>query len=149
MALVRWSRNNLPDPFAEFDRLQEQMGQLFGLMNSGQSGLFDRNSSPAIDVLDEGEKVSVICNLPGIGHKDIELSITNNVLSIKGERKAAVEKRKMFKDESWTGTFQRTISLPPVIDSDKIMAELAEGVLRIRLDKKPESKPRQISVSVK
>ena len=149
MALVRWSRNSLPDPFAEFDRLQEEMGRLFGLMNAGQAGLFDRSSSPAIDVLDEREKVTVICNLPGVDRKDIELSITNNVLSIKGERKASGEKRKVFKDESWFGTFQRTLSLPPVIDPDRIKAEMSDGVLRIRLDKKPESKPRQISVIVK
>ena len=111
MVLVRWSRNSLADPFAEFDSLQEEMGRLFGLMNAGQAGLFDRSASPAINVLDEGEKVAVICNLPGVDRKDIESSVVNNVLSIK--------------------------------------AELSDGVLRIRLDKKPESKPRQISVTVK
>lgn len=150
MALVRWSRNSLQDPFAEFDRLQEEMGRLFGLVNqSEQSGLFDRASSPAVDVRDEGERVSVVCNLPGIERKDVELSIANNVLSIKGERKAPAEKRKVFKDESWTGSFQRTIALPPVIDPDKVKAELADGVLRVSLEKKPETRPRQIAVAVK
>jgi HSP20 family protein len=150
MALLRWSRNNLQDPFAEFDRLQEEMGRLFGLVNRSEySGLFDRNSSPAVDVLDEGEKVSVYCNLPGIDLKDIDVNIANNVLSIKGERKPSGEKRMVFKDETWTGSFQRTISLPPTIDPDKVKAELSDGVLRIKLDKKPESKPRQITVALK
>jgi len=150
MALVRLSRNSLPDPFAEFDRLQEEMGRLFGLMKQTEnSGLFDRTSSPAIDVLDEDDRVVVFCNLPGIERKDIELSIANNILSIKGERKAPAEKRKMYKDESWVGTFQRTISLPKHVDADKVKAELTNGVLRIVLNKKPESKPRQIPVSVK
>ena len=149
MALVRWSRNNLPDHLAEFDRLQEEMGRLFGLLNPGQAGLFDRNSSPAIDVLDEGDQLNISCNLAGIDRKDIELSISNNVLSIKGERKASTEKRKVFKDEFWFGSFQRTISLPPIVDTEKVNAELIDGVLRIRLTKKPESKPRQIAVNVK
>lgn len=150
MALLRWSRNSLQDPFAEFDRLQEEMGRLFGLVNrSDYSGLFDRSSSPDVDVVDEGEKVSVYCNLPGIDLKDIEVNIANNVLSIKGERKALSDKRKVFKDEGWFGSFQRTLSLPPTIDSEKVKAELSDGVLRIKMDKKPESKPRQIEVAVK
>jgi HSP20 family protein len=150
MALLRWSRNNLQDSFAEFDRLQEEMGRLFGLVNrSDYSGLFDRSASPPVDVLDESDRVSVACDLPGIDMKDVEVTIANNVLSIKGERRAAGDKRKVFKDEGWSGAFQRTISLPPTVDPDKVKAELADGVLRIRLDKKPESRPRQIAVAVK
>ena len=150
MALMRWSRKDLQDPFAEFDRLQEEMGRLFGMVNRPDySGLFDRTASPAVDVLDEGDQVSVFCNVPGVDRKDIEVSISSNVLSIKGERKALDEKRKVFKDEAWVGSFQRTISLPPTVDPDRVRAELADGVLRIRIEKRPESKPRQIAVSVK
>jgi len=150
MALLRWSRNSLQDPFAEFDRLQEEMGRLFGIVNRPEnSGLFDRNSSPAIDVLDEGGKVDVYCDLPGMDLKDIEVTLANNVLSIKGERKPSGERRKVFKDEGWVGVFQRTVSLPPTIDPDGVKAELSDGVLRIELSKKPEAKPRQIEVTLK
>lgn len=150
MALIRWSRNPLPDPFAEFDRLQEEMGRLFGVVNHPEySGLFDRSTSPAVDVLEQPDKVVVLCNVPGIDRKDIELSLADNVLSIKGERKAPDEKKHQFKDESWTGSFQRTIALPRTINPDKVDARLAEGVLRISLEKKPESQPRQITVAAK
>lgn len=150
MALTRWSRNNLPDPFAEFDRLQDEMGRLFGAINrSDYAGLFDRSMSPAVDVLDEGERVLVLCDVPGLDRKDLEVNMSSNVLSIKGERKAVNEKRKSYKDETWTGSFQRTLSLPETVDPDKVRAELTDGVLRIEIDKKPESKPRQIAVAVK
>lgn len=150
MALIRSNRNSPMDPFEEFDRLQEEMGQLFGLVTgTDYSGLFDRNISPAVDVLDDSESVTVFCNLPGLDRKDIEVNLTNNVLSIKGERKAVSEKRKVFKDESWVGSFQRTISLPVTVDPNSVKAELSDGVLSIRLEKKSEAKPRQITVAVK
>lgn len=149
MALMRWSRQDLLDPFAEFDRLQEDLGRLFGVVSrSDYSGLFDR-SSLAVDILDEGERLTVSCNLPGVDKKDVELTVADQVLSIKGERKAGNPKKKEYRDESWTGSFQRTIALPQGVDTDKVKAELSDGVLRIKLEKKAQAKPRQISVAVK
>lgn len=150
MALVRWNRNIPQNPFSEFDRLQDEMSRLFGLVNQvDQAGLFDGAGSPPVDVIDEGESIVVICDLPGMDRKDVELSIASNVLTIKGERKARDEKRKAYKNEVWTGRFQRTLSLPPQVDPTKVKAEMTDGVLRIRIDKQAESKPRQIAITVK
>lgn len=145
MALLRIGRNrSLQDPFSDMARLLDLFTEepLF-------DGLFDHSYSPEVDVLEEDEGVKILMNVPGIDKKDLEITLADNVLTLKGERKAKEEKRRIYKDESWTGTFQRTIPLPPTVNPDKVSAELSDGVLRISIPKKPESKPRQIAVSVR
>jgi len=150
MAIMKW-RGNLPaNPFDEFDRLQSEMGRLFGLVNFPDGeGLFDRSSSPPIDVVETQDEYLVFADLPGMEQKDIELSIASNVLTLGGEKKekAENEKRKFFREESWTGAFRRTISLPNTIDPEKVSAELKDGVLKVSIGKKAEVKPRQIAVN--
>lgn len=150
MALVKWGRTNLPDPFVEFDRLQDEMSRLFGLVNGpGYSGLFDRSTSPAIDVQEDDDGVTVWCDVPGVAAKDLEVNLAANVLTIKGERRPTQDERKVIRDEAWTGQFQRTLSLPQTVDPDKVDARLADGVLQLKIGKRAETKPRQIEISVK
>ena len=151
MALIGWKRNLPANPFEEFDRLQSEMGRLFSLANLPDGeGLFDGRSAPPIDVLETQDDFLVLADLPGMEQKDIELSIASNVLSLSGERKQKAEdgKRRFFREESWTGNFRRTISLPNTVDPEKISAELRDGVLAVRIGKKAEDKPRQIAVKV-
>lgn len=150
MALVRY--RNRTNPWREFERLQEEINELFDLDRGYESrGLFDRHVSPAMDVIEGGDHFTVMCELPGIEQKDIELSITGNVLTIKGERKREEEKKeeKTYRQESWAGSFQRTISLPMTVDAEKkVEATLENGILTLSLPKKEEAKPKQISVKV-
>jgi len=87
-------------------------------------GLFDRTISPAIDVVEHPDRFTVECDLPGIEQKDIDISIATGVLTIKGEKKGekVSEKAKVYRKETWEGSFQRTISLPATVDSDKVEA---------------------------
>jgi HSP20 family protein len=82
--------------------------------------------------------------------KDLEVNIANNVLTIKGEKKDSreVKDAKVYRQESWFGSFQRTLSLPDIVDPDKIEAVMKDGVLKITLPKKEEVKPKQIAVKV-
>ena len=150
MALVRY-RNSI-DPWRDFERLRDEINDLFDFdQTGGNRGLFDRHVSPALDVIEGSDSFTVMCELPGIEQKDIELSITGNVLTIKGERSADKEKssEKVYRQESWSGTFQRTISLPQTVDADrKVDAVLENGILTLTLPKKEEAKPRQISIKV-
>lgn len=149
MAIMKWRGSAPANPFEEFDRLQSEMGRLFNLVNlpDGQ-GLFDSESSPAIDVVETQDDFIVFADLPGVERKDIELSIASNVLSLSGEKakKDGADKRRFFREESWTGSFRRTVSLPNGIDPDKVSAELKDGVLSVRIAKKAAVKPRQIAV---
>ena len=150
MAQTKWGSTVLPDPFAEFDRLQSELSNLFGLRTAPEySGLFDRYVSPPVDVIDSAEELLVIVNVPGMEQKDVELSIASNILTIKGEKKQPEQKRRVMRDDIWTGTFQRTLSLPNTVDTEKVRADLKDGVLRISIGKRAEVKPRQIAVAIK
>ncbi len=151
MAIMKWRGSAPANPFEEFDRLQAEMGKLFNLINLPDGeGLFDRASSPAIDVVETQDEYIVFADLPGLERKDIELSIASNVLSLSGEKKdkKAEDKRRYFREESWTGSFRRTISLPNGVDPEKVQAELKDGVLSVRIGKRAELKPKQIEVKV-
>jgi len=152
MAIVKWKNNDLYNPWDGLKTLQEEINELFEIDRSPSSpGLFDRNISPAMDVIENDQNYVVRCEVPGIELKDMELSIVSNVLTIKGEKKTNDNENQLtfYKKECWTGTFQRTVSLPKSADAEKISAELKEGILTVNLPKKEEAKPKQISVKIK
>lgn len=150
MNLARWNKNNLWDPAREFDRLQNEINKLFSYEYPDVSGIFDRHVNPAVDVVETGDDFRISFDLPGIDRKDIDVSIAGNVLTVKGEKKGKKkeEKSKVYRTESWSGSFQRTLSLPESIDPDKVNAEMKNGVLTIIASKREEVKPKQISVKV-
>jgi len=152
MELMKRNNNNYADPWNSLMRLQNQINALFdGDLFPASDGLFDRTFSPAIDVVENPEEYVVTCELPGLTEKDIEVQVANNVLTIKGEKKEekADDDKKWYRKESWYGSFQRTIPMPSGINSEKITAELENGILRLTLPKLEEAKQKQISVKVK
>ncbi|MDX9800706.1 MAG: Hsp20/alpha crystallin family protein [Spirochaetia bacterium] len=152
MALIKWKNKDLYDPWEDIRNLQDEINDLFNIeKRQGYTGLFDRNFSPAVDVVESENDYSVICELPGIDSKDIDLSITSNVLTIKGTKKSESEDKngKYYKKESWTGSFQRTLPLPAAVNGEMIKADLKDGVLTVILPKKEEAKPRSIAVKVR
>jgi HSP20 family protein len=149
MAMLQWRQGF--DPLQELERLQQEINTLFDTEQGEQNtGLFDRTVSPAIDVLETDEDFKVVCNLPGVEDKDIDVSVADNVLTIKGEKKQhnPDENAKVYRREDWSGSFQRTLSLPRSVDAEKIDAELKDGVLQLTMPKREEVKPRQIDVKV-
>lgn len=133
------------------ERLQDEINGLFSFDRySGGAGLFDRTVSPSIDVVEQEDEFVVTCDLPGIDLKDLEISVSENVLTIKGEKRSGAENKdaRVYRKETWDGSFQRTLSMPKSVDSGKTDASLKNGVLTITLPKRPEVRPRQISVKV-
>lgn len=152
MALSRWRRGDLFDPLGEMQNLQREINRLFDFdTEEPVTGLFDRSIAPAMDVEETGEEFIVTCDLPGVDQKDVDVSIASNILTIKGKKRIPENRSKgrMYRDEIWTGDFQRTFSLPNSADPEKISAELKNGVLTLRLAKREEVKPKQITVNVK
>ena len=151
MDLIRWG-NGLVDPFIEFESLQDEINRLFDGMRVPETrGLFDRTFSPAVDVLEHSDAFEVVCDLPGVELKDIETSVTANVLTIKGERKEAggPAEKDTYRNDRRLGVFQRTLQLPLPVNTGQVEAVLKDGVLRIKLPKQEELKPRQITVKAK
>jgi HSP20 family protein len=133
-------------------RLQRDINELFTFPDTFTNrGIFDRSTSPPLDLVESDDGYTVLCDLPGMDQKDLELSVTSNVLTIKGERKSGNKGKdtKVYKNETWEGSFQRTLSIPSPINADKIDAELSNGVLRVFLPKREEDKPKQIELKVK
>ena len=152
MAIVKWNQNNLYDPWADLERLQDEINALFNIDKyPGRGGLFDRKFSPAVDVIENDHDYVIACELPGLNQEDIDVSIASNVLTIKGSKKDEKQDKgeKYFRKETWSGSFQRTLPMPGYVDAEKIQADLKDGILKIVIPKKEEAKPKQISVKVK
>lgn len=105
---------------------------------------------PAVDVSETENEIIVKADLPGVKPEDIEISLSENILTIKGEKKREEEEKKenFYRVERYYGSFMRSISLPCDIDEEKIQATYKDGVLKIVLPKKPEEKKRVIKVTV-
>ena len=148
MAIVRW------DPIREMSDMQDRMGRLLGEFygRRGADDVMRRGSwIPAVDIYDGGNQELVIkAELPDMRREDIQLTIDNNTLTVSGEKKmdAELKEENCHRVERAYGTFTRSFSLPPTVDSGKVSADYKAGVLTIRLPMREEAKPRQIQVKV-
>ncbi|WP_028841220.1 Hsp20/alpha crystallin family protein [Thermodesulfobacterium hveragerdense] len=105
---------------------------------------------PAVDVSETEDKVIVKVDIPGVKPEDMEISLMDNVLVIKGEKKKEEEEKKenFYRIERFYGSFMRSIPLPCEIEEEKIEASYKDGVLKITLPKKPEEKKKVIKINV-
>lgn len=106
--------------------------------------------SPAVDVYEDQEGITLTAELPGLAVEDIDLRVENDTLTLKGERKLEREdKREGYRRvERSYGTFSRSFSLPDTVDTERIKAESKNGVLKVFLPRREETKPRQIQVKI-
>ncbi len=131
-----------------FNQLQSEVNRLFQYWGeAGPSGL-DATVYPAINIWEDNDNVQVEAELPGFNLDDLEIYVTgNDQLSLKGERKlSAPEKSVQHRQERFVGTFERTLTLPVAVNADQVEARLENGILRIRLAKQEQVKPRKIAV---
>lgn len=145
--LTRW------EPAREMMTLREAMDRLFE--DAFTHPLFARDgwsaSTPAIDMYQTDDEIVVKASLPGIKADEVQINITGDVLTLKGEVKHDEEKN----DKSWHireqrwGSFQRSLALPTNVVSDKAKAEFENGILTITLPKAEEVRPRTITVNAK
>lgn len=150
MDLMKWERPAPIDLWEAFDSLRGDMDRALDIFRvPDAAGLLDRTTAPAVDVAETEDEYVVTADLPGVDKRDLELSVTGSLLSIKGEKKAEreSEKRKVFRKETWKGSFSRTIDLPAQVDSGKISASLRDGVLEVRIAKREEARTKMIAVN--
>jgi len=116
------------------------------------TNFFDSDWVPAIDVQEDNKGIYVKADMPGIDEKNLEVSIENNVLSIKGEkteeRREGDEKRSLIVERKH-GSFQRSIRLPEGIKSNEVKAEFKNGVLTLNIPKEKVEEQRKIKINVK
>ena len=147
MAIVRW------DPFRELNAVQERMNRLFGdVYRAADDDVMRRGAwAPPVDIYDSGNHELVIkAELPDMSKDDIEITVENNTLTLRGEKKmdSAMKDECCHRIERTYGTFSRTFSLPTTVDTSKVSADYKNGVLTVKLPVREEAKPKQIQVQV-
>ena len=142
------------EPFKAMTRLQDEMSRFF---RSGDlfPAAFDESSIatsqwlPSVDIKDEDDKFVIRADIPGVSPKDIEVSMDNGMLTIKGERKTEEkdESNGYRRVECSYGSFYRRFSLPDSADAEHVKAKGKDGVLEITVGKKEPSKAKRIKVN--
>lgn len=117
----------------ELDRLFDDMFRLPGFASLGTA------TWPSVEVTDGEHEVRVSAEIPGLGEKDVELTVRDGVLSISGEKKSETQDQDRSYSERWYGRFERRIALPPGVEEDKAAATFRDGVLTITLPKSPDA----------
>jgi HSP20 family protein len=139
------------DPFRELRSLHNEMNRLFTSNIEGQdSGEFARGAwSPSVDIYEDKDRLIVEAELPGMSRDDFELTVENNVLTLKGERKfeKKTEGDNYHRVERSYGSFTRQFTLPQTVTSDGATADFENGVLRVALPKREETKARKIEIT--
>lgn len=143
--LVRWN------PWNEMTRLQRDMNDLFHHRLSGEGEAEIRAGwRPEVDVFEDAERFVLSAELPGLNQDEVDIRVEDKALTLSGERKMEFEEKKenYHRIERTYGRFSRTFSLPETVDSEKILAEYKQGVLRLTIPKKPQVLPKKISIKV-
>jgi HSP20 family protein len=145
-SLIRW------EPAREMMTLREAMDRLFDDAFTRPLSLSNGNwSVPAVDMYQTDNEVVVKVALPGVKADDVQINVTGELLTIKGETKQEEEKKDKayhIRERRW-GAFERTIAMPTQVVADKAKAEFESGVLTVTLPKAEEVKPKTISIKTK
>ena len=145
--LTRW------EPFREFSTLQDRINRVFRDSYSAadrDDSLTTSSFAPAVDVYEDEHQVTLKIEVPGIDEKDIDVRVENHTLTVHGERKIEKEEKEenFRRVERQYGSFTRSFTLPSSVDPQQVSADYNQGVLKIKLAKKAEAKPKQIKVNV-
>jgi HSP20 family protein len=138
------------DPFREMRSLQDEVNRLFASSFSrGDDNELMRGAwSPSVDIFENKDQIVLEADLPGMRPEDVDISIENNLLTIRGERR--FEKKdegdNFHRVERSYGSFTRSFTLPPTVSSENANAEFENGLLRLTLAKREEAKPRRIEI---
>jgi len=154
VALVRFRPfGQAVDPFRDLGDIQLEMNRLFDNFfgrPAPQQGGMERVWAPAVDMYETKDELVIMAELPGLNEKDIHLSITGDMLTVKGERQwnQEIKQESYYRGERWYGKFERTLPLPIPVQADKVKAGYRDGVLTITLPKVEAIKPKEIKIDV-
>ena len=146
MSIVRY------DPFRDLRTLQEEVNRLFSTnltRTFGDEGIGRGAWSPSVDIYENKDQIVLEAELPGMKQEDFDLSIENNVITLRGERKfeKVDDADNYHRVERSYGSFTRSFTLPQTVSGEGARAEYSHGVLRVTLPKREEAKSRRIEIS--
>jgi HSP20 family protein len=135
-------------PLRELARMERDIEEMFSQFGRGALAGEVGIASPAVDVLDREKEIVVRADLPGVEKNDVEVTVEEGALTLRGERRGEREEKSetCYRSERWSGSFTRRLALPPGVDPDKISATFASGVLEIHVPKTTESKAKKVEI---
>jgi len=148
MSLIRWR------PTRDLLNIRDEVNRLFDNFFTGlperRRGLLEGEWAPSVDIAETDNDVVVTAELPGVKQDDVDITITDDVLTLKGEKKEEkeVKEKNYHRIERSYGSFQRSVSLPAGVQADKAKATYKDGVLHITIPKAEEARPKQIKIDV-
>ena len=144
-ALTRW------DPTAEFAAMRNVMDRFFDqpFVRTFRSGEDLANSALSLDVIESGDTYVIKAAVPGVDPKDVEISVDEDVLTIRGEftKQEETSEENYLRREIRSGSFQRQLRLPPTVEPEKAEATFENGLLKLSIPKKPEARARSIKIT--
>src|SRR2546421_446797 len=146
MSIIRY------DPFRDLKTLQDEVNRLFSTNFSrsfGDEGISRSAWAPSVDIFENKDEIVLEAELPGMNREDFELTIENNVLTLRGERRFEKkdEADNYHRVERAYGAFTRSFTLPQTVSAENATAEYKNGVLRVVLQKREEVKARRIEIA--
>jgi HSP20 family protein len=148
--LTRW------EPLRELSTLQDRINRMNRLFAESygpegpEDALTTTSFAPPVDIYEDEHTVTLKLEVPGIDEKDIDVHIENNTLVVRGERKIEKEEKEenFRRIERQYGSFTRSFTLPNSVDPEQVNAHYDKGVLKVKLAKKAEAKPKPIRINV-
>ena len=140
--MTRW------EPIRDLMSLQNEMTRLLDSLQPGDVTSPDGMWAPVLDLAEQDDAFLIEVDLPGVRPEDVDITLDQNLLAVRGERKTSsiVTQENVRRSERRYGSFLRTISLPSHVDADGIQADFEDGVLHITVPKAEQAKPRKIKI---
>ncbi len=144
VSVERW------DPFRNMSDMQGEVNRLFDSFLGRPAASVPRTWAPVLDIHETKDELVLNFELPGVTDKDVSLSITGDLLTLKGERAANrdVKDESVHHVERVYGKFERSVQLPMPVQADKVKATYRDGVLEVKLPKVEEVKPKAIKIDI-
>ncbi len=145
MSLTVWN------PFSEMEELLDRYGRSSrkSLMRQDDKAFEVGDWMPSVDIEESDDAFIIKAELPGVEKDDVNVTIDDGILTIKGEKHSKKEDKKAHRVECSYGSFVRSFTLPQAVNADGVEAEYNNGVLSLSIPKTEDAKPRQIEVKVK
>jgi len=148
--LTRWQ------PFREFPTMQDRVNRMNRLFRESfspegpEEALTTTGFAPLVDIYEDEHNITLKIEVPGVDEKDLDVRIENNTLTVHGERQIEKEEKEenFRRVERQYGSFTRSFTLPTTVEAEKVSAHYDKGMLKIKLAKKADAKPKQIKVNV-
>jgi HSP20 family protein len=141
-------------PIVELSRLQSEINRLFAAFVEANRGVGATATAwdPSVDVLDDGETIRVLIELPGVESADVRVTIRGRLLTVKGQKKGRIRSReglRFFCMERYFGTFVKSVPLPRPVNTHQARSMLRDGMLEVQLPRVPDQREKEYELEVK